>query len=196
MTKSHAEWIKDAQKPKNWFSSAKTIMAAMDELKPAMRDYWISMKEWAEGDSKAMPSVEYNSVYLMLSALVIENLCKGQIALQLTEVEKRVLDNGKWPRRLMGNHKIEAFFKDVGFTPTAQDREIVSRIQTAIDWRGRYPLPKNPRELLQFLGNSGCDDLLAERLIKRLFKHVVANVELSNTTTHPSVSELDSNGGT
>ena len=173
MTNSNTRWVGDAQNPTNWFESARKMNAAMDQLKPAMRDFWVSLKESAEDHSKGMPTLEYNSVYLMLAALVVENLCKGYTASHLTDHEKQLLDKGQWPGRLNRNHNIRVLLKDVGFEPTAQEQEIVSRIQEAINWRGRYPLPKDPKNLPPFWSISGCDDLLVDALIKRLVRHVI-----------------------
>jgi len=171
MTDERRHLAKTAENPQNWLESALRLCAAMFELEPAMRSSMVQWTQWFEG--KAPKPLDYHAVYHMLAGLAIENLCKDHIVQHLPQDEKNKLERGSLPARLDRKHNLQKLFDDVGFKPSAQDQEIIDRIQLALYWRGRYPVGKDdlamPRSYSPF---SGADDLLTRNLIRRLAKHV------------------------
>jgi hypothetical protein len=170
--KTALQLAKTAGNPEAWFESASRLRAAMAQLEPAMLDYMVQMKLWFESKTSSPPSAEFHSVYLMIAGLAIENLCKGNIAQRLNADERATLERGKLPRRLDRRHNINILLADVGFSPSAQDLEILPRINEALHWRGRYSVPKDHLKITPTFVFSGADDILAGNLIRRLANHV------------------------
>jgi len=103
----------------------------------------------------------------MLAGLAIENLCKGHIASHLQPAEKAILDEGKLPPRLDQQHRIIRLLSETGISLSADENELLTRMQDSIQWLGRYPAPKFSKYLVNEM-NAACDIEQIGDLLSRL----------------------------
>lgn len=170
---------KTLRNPENWFHSARRLIFAMRQLEPSINHFWEALANQGASREKEypIPDVECLSVYLMLAGLTIENLCKGHIASHLRADEEAILEEGKLPPRLDQQHRIIRLLSETGLVLSEGDNELLTRVEDAIQWLGRYPAPKSFKHLVNEI-NAARDIEQIGDFLRRLQAHVAAGFHL------------------
>ena len=104
----------------------------------------------ASSTGEAVPATDLHllqRIFLMLCGFAVENFCKAVVVVQLSEREnERVRTGGAIPGQLK-SHKLNKLLKQLGFVVRPEDDQLATRLEEAIVWRGRYPVPLNPSGL-------------------------------------------------
>ena len=83
----------------------------------------------------------------MLCGFAIENLCKALLAVRLSEQETaRVRAGGDLPNALRTD-KLHQLCARVDAPTQEEDDELLARLETAVVWFGRYPVPTRHADL-------------------------------------------------
>ncbi len=69
---------------REWFSTATELVSAAEILAPHVIDWWDSLHEWSKDSRKIFNEYGYHSLFMMLYAYAIENLCKGYMVGRLS----------------------------------------------------------------------------------------------------------------
>ena len=163
-------FAKSAANQDNWFRSANSLVAAMKQLAPLIERYFDVLKA---GDFEDLPEHDQHFTFLMLGGYAIENLCKGCLISQLKAVELEDLrEKGDFPERLR-KHKLGKYVADIGFPLTAVDKPLLERVESALLWRGRYPIPLRSADMTPSISMKGDVGRLFG-MIDRLRHHVGA----------------------
>ncbi len=164
---------KTLRNPDNWFRSARRLTFAMRQLEPSIIHFWKALANQGTSREKdfPIPDVECLSVYLMLAGLAMENLCKGHIVSHLRPEEKAILDEGKLPPRLDQQHRVIRLLSEIGIGLSAEENELLIRVQDSIHWLGRYPAPKSFKYLVNEINAVGDIEQIGN-FLSRLQAHV------------------------
>ncbi|MBN1392084.1 MAG: hypothetical protein JW947_04695 [Sedimentisphaerales bacterium] len=138
-----------AQSPEAWRRTAIGLKRSADII----WEQWFGVFSRLEGGQKAKCTTqELGDLYLLLpsflllSGLAIENALKGLlISKEPSIVESKI----KWKVGL-GGHDLGDLFKRSGFIPTSDEQEFLNALTQAILWTGRYPVPKEHANKLEF----------------------------------------------
>jgi hypothetical protein len=157
--------------PKQWFDNANRLTLAMSLIEPSVLSYWEILNKH-EGFSEETPEYDCHLIFLMLAGYAIENLCKGFLVTTLSREEATAVKSGKYPRRL-ATHSIPQLVKWAGLEVDEIERNLLLRIQAAVVWRGRYPVPKSGDEISPFMQNAS-DVARVNRFLMKLRRQVGA----------------------
>jgi len=178
---------------REWFSTANELIAAAEVLAPRVIAWWDSHIEWSKGQGIFLEH-GYHSIFLMLYAFAIENLCKGhligQFSLEETELIRK---NRRLPKKLT-DHRLCELIDSIGLKYNLEDEDILRRLERASVWGGHYPIPKDyskvrPRKYSDGKEYTtawlGRDDLERVRsLANRIREHVNAPVSYRVNVQH------------
>jgi hypothetical protein len=159
--------------PKQWFDNANRLMLALNLIEPNVQEYWRIFNKDA-GSSEKTPEYNCHLIYLMLAGYAIENLCKGFLASNLSHQDHAAIKQGKYPGRL-ATHNIPLLVDWTGLQTDEMEKQLLSRIQVAVVWRGRYPMPKESDKISPFV-EIGSDLRRIELFLMKLHRHVGAKL--------------------
>lgn len=174
-----------ARNPVGWLHSAEQLRRAADAVLEHVRRDWQSLPRAfanALAGEQRPPSVA--GQYMMLAGFAIENLAKGLI---LVSEPRRVQPDPAKPGRLLrwegSGHLLERLLRDANVTLSGAESELVARLETFINWAGRYPVALQAMEMAHPPGEDGrarmsSDDIavleaLYERLQRRLWHEAI-----------------------
>jgi len=143
--------------PGSWLISALTLWDAARRLHPIEQPS-------REGEMFLQP------VFYMLLALSFENLLKGMIALQGTPVS---VNNKLNP--YFAKHALERYAKKIDpgvFVFDGTEMALLRRLEPFLTYGGRYPMPKEPSNVVALMGYSNHELEDADVLWKRLYTHL------------------------
>jgi hypothetical protein len=133
-----------ARNPAAWASLAVSLKESADVVLTASRAAMIRvMGEWARVDDKTSAMAWSGRVYMLLAGLAVENLVKGLLVVK--DPSQIQPDPNDWDRlfgRWVGKGHLNAELFDQGsVAASAEERELVDRLGTFVEWAGRYPTP-------------------------------------------------------
>ena len=76
----------------------------------------------------------------MLAGLAVENLLKALIVKRM-HAENRPVTEGNVLRLERGRHSLVALSRSAQITLSSEEREVLARLSTFVQWAGRYPVP-------------------------------------------------------
>lgn len=124
---------------REWQSEAHSLRRAALILRQEAKRDWDNIKRnrlaIAEGTFDSPPALE--GAMTMLNGLAIENLVKGLWVQTNEPVDKK----GGLIKKLK-KHNIIPLLKEVHFTLSHEDQELLLRLESYVTWAGRYPMPK------------------------------------------------------
>lgn len=59
---------------------------------------------------------------------------------------RSLVSGGRLATSLAGPHDLLALFREIGFTLSAREKNLVGRLNETVTWAGRYPVPKRERD--------------------------------------------------
>lgn len=125
---------------REWFSTANELIAAAEILAPHIVAWWDSLTEWSKGQGIFLEH-GYHSIFLMLYAFAIENLCKGHLVSRLSfEERESIRASGRLPGELK-THDLRKLVDSIGLKLNLEDEDMLRRLERASVWGGRYPIP-------------------------------------------------------
>lgn len=132
----------------NWLNMASRLTFAMRQLEPSVRRFWCAaLSQGTDHEEPFPPEEECVAIHLMLGGFATENLCKGYLCGYLSDTDKAALDRGELPARLKSKHKIAELIRGTGFQTTAEEDELIVRVEDCVEWVARYPVPMVYRKL-------------------------------------------------
>jgi hypothetical protein len=141
-------WLSD---PKTWATSAMMLRVAVHGLAGLWRQDTDRIK--AGEQLEECPYALVGTPVMMLAGMALETLAKGAIAGQCGAEWKGVL-----PRELR-THNVAELLERAGIVLSADERELVERLEVLIEWFGRYPVPTNPQKGMRFGVPARIEDL-------------------------------------
>ena len=82
------------------------------------------------------------AAFLMLAGFAIEALLKGIVIAR----DPSTVSDGRFPKWLL-NHDLARLMKRANVSLTEDEAQLVRRLAEAVQWRGRYPVPRHAGEL-------------------------------------------------
>jgi hypothetical protein len=166
-----------------WFRTANKLIAAMDLLQSNVHSFWESLGDLVLDpktnettiDEKTNPTVKHSLVnqHMMLAGFAIENLCKGHLANQLSDEERKaVQERGVLPKSLRCHDALN-LLEQTGMTVSDTEKSLLNRITEAVLWRGRYPSAISHESLRPFAQMESDIDRI-NSLLQKLRRHVGA----------------------
>lgn len=127
-----------------WFATADELQFAAELLKPQVTEWWRGVVAWTECVARprtvSFPALGCHSIFLMLFAFAIENLCKGAL------IRDRRVDASSWslpdarlPKELK-THDLRFLARAADFAVDELEEDMLARLTRAGLWRGRYPV--------------------------------------------------------
>lgn len=159
----------------SWFRIANELTTAMGLMEPYIKEYWDRLKASLGDTTNELEQLEYSvaNVHLMLAGFVVECLCKGFLARQLSPEERKKVESGDLPNSLKGSHGILEFVQRTGLSLAAAEDDLLKRITEAVVWRGRYPIPTAHERIKPYA--EICSDVdRTKRFLLKLRHHVGA----------------------
>jgi hypothetical protein len=93
--------------------------------------------EWGRLESALRHLTGTGQVFLMLAGLAIENLAKALLVhRKLVSVTK-----GSITRKDLQAHGVETLLGRAGVKLSKEERRLIRRLDKAVEWSGRYPVP-------------------------------------------------------
>lgn len=174
-----------ARNPAAWLYSAEQLKRAADAVLEFVRRDWENLPsafQAAVADEPMPPPVA--GQYMMLAGFAIENLAKG---LLIVSNPAKVQPDPAKPDRLFrwdgSGHLLQRLLNESGESLSPAETELVARLETFINWAGRYPVALSAMKMAHAPGEQGparmsADDVsvfeaLHERLRARLWTEAV-----------------------
>jgi hypothetical protein len=133
--------------PGEWLETADGLLEVLNEMAPSVRAAWGRNVEWMESQRKqvpygrSLPPDEVFGVYLMIGGFAVENILKAaMVARRHTEFAGLFDKDGKLPAPLK-SHALFDLAKSLSLELTDTDESMLRRMEFAIAWYGRYPVP-------------------------------------------------------
>ena len=133
---AHAEFIRLANSPLLWQVFANDLRVCAErigELHVAAIDAAMT------GDTSHPHLTHTGQVFLMLAGMAIENLANAL----LLQRKKTSVTTGQISGANLKGHNVAGKLKRAQVRLSAPDSELVERLQKAVIWSGRYPIPTN-----------------------------------------------------
>lgn len=125
---------------REWQSEAHSLRRAALILRTEAQRDWDNRKaSRAKGSFDPPPALE--GAMTMLNGLAIENLVKALWVRGLVQTNDPVDEKGRLIDKLK-KHKIIPLLKDVNFTLSQEDEELLLRLECYVTWAGKYPMPE------------------------------------------------------
>ncbi len=159
-----------------WLNLAKRLKLSADVMwknySDALNEYPLSQDVWNR-------RLAFMESYMMLAGFTFENLLKGiDIGRNSNPEDDSGLDTNLWAVHgrlwnVNGGHGISDFAKRIDENLTADEIELLKRLEEFIVWAGRYPIPKTANK---FSNSNEPKNLTTLKdtdpeIINRLFKH-------------------------
>lgn len=141
-----SNFARDLLSARKWFEAANELESALDILEPHVLAWWQSMREWSRKNAPIWREHGYAGLYLMLSAYVLENLCKGFLASKLSSADRELVrSKGKLPK-ILDSHDTLELVQKVGLDVSETDQALLQKLSRAATWFGRYPVSRFYRD--------------------------------------------------
>jgi hypothetical protein len=127
----------------SWLSSALRLKQAADLLWVA---YEGDLRSMVEGTTPAhqLDNLGVGFSWMMLTGFCLENLVKGALLKKQPHLPK----GGRLPRWPGRGHDILTMFRAAGISLRPPEEDFLARLRDFVTWRGRYPIPKAPKEMM------------------------------------------------
>lgn len=126
---------------RNWFAAADELQFAVDLLRPQVTAWWEGIEAWQKAvpRPRLFPPLGCHSILMMLSAYVVEDLCKGAMVRDgRVDLTPAFVARDGIPKDLKG-HQLRLLVRRVEMSATLEEQELLIRMTRAAVWRGRYP---------------------------------------------------------
>lgn len=140
-----------------WFDKATELLLLAEIVEQKLRESWTDARKNTERDvilktedivkrieeerrSDRWP-LQAQSLYLMLVAFAIENLCKADIVrTQGLVISEEIQKSGKLSEKLK-THDLVSLVRKVGLNLDQQEQTLLRNLQKTAVWTARYPVP-------------------------------------------------------
>lgn len=178
--------------PTEWLDSAEELMRAANILAEKSKDMRsvssLGLKD-EDGDYGLIDTPGLSNSYFLLAGFAIENLIKGIIVYN----DPTVITKGKLDKKIDSHNIINLAQKIDEFSFTEKQKEVCKKIEEAIPYWGRYPIPTKQGEVAPYTKitaervkviNSLFDELssLLHKKIKNGWNPDVAGLSLEHVT--------------
>lgn len=149
---------------------------------------WDFVQQWL---SKAQKDLQAASVLLAadlddyenVGFHALENLAKGVILKSIPSL----VTPGRLPRWPCPGHDLPKLFEAAEIPVSTPERDLLVRLREFISWRGRYPIPQRPEEMMprETIPSGGTPYMMPgndHRLVTELFSRLerLLNLEIRN----------------
>jgi hypothetical protein len=141
-----ATYAIDSLRSFGWLEKGEALLEVAAILAPELehrwRDRFPTIGEPGGPDFRLL-----HGIFLMHCGLAAENFCKALVAVRLPEEKRNRVRQGERLPRSLTTHDLHSLCKQIGFSVLPADDELVKRLEIAVRWFGRYPVPLTPAEL-------------------------------------------------
>ncbi|MCW3480588.1 hypothetical protein OL229_13660 [Neisseriaceae bacterium JH1-16] len=145
------------QLPEVWALNADELIRAFELLaqqaeanRQAMARYLKELFQWKNGGAnqpRHVPQPKVGGSARMLGGYALETLFKG-IAVSLPANKQGLQANDKATARRLFHHELRKLAVEAGVDLTADEALLCERLEQFTVWAGRYPAPKQAKELM------------------------------------------------
>jgi hypothetical protein len=173
--------------PVFWRRVAADLLHASDAIEPAAQDYW---NMWAEKRHDELSAIGNrrggHKVVLLLRGLAVENLLKALIIGRLPEAERWALVKSGELTTSLTKHDLAGLARAADFPVTPEIAALLLRLQEAVVWSGRYPMPKRASGGAPPSQPEYRNDLVASRELSSVLLALVDNLWPGGANLAPS----------
>lgn len=131
--------ITDSEK---WFTQARSLVLAAEEVEPSVRRFWRSLSATKKVARKFLlatgPST--HTAYFLLMGFAAENYLKGLLVAHHPNLIRQKAYKGKSHLlKELGGHNLVRVATKAKFEMSSEEKELLVRLTTNIEWLGRYP---------------------------------------------------------
>ena len=188
------DYTRRVLEPEGWRNKAEELWAAAQALESGIDELWKSFDPELRSSVKRPASsatntaaereqstvINCSSVYFMLVAFALENLCKSMLACDPHYKDRNLM---KALPSEFKTHELRKLLEKIGFALDHNEPELVDRLTRSSKWAGRYHVPvemAQNRANIKFLGPKpywserfGKDDVQRiHQLVRRVQKYV------------------------
>ncbi|MCX5734999.1 MAG: hypothetical protein NTW68_11825 [candidate division NC10 bacterium] len=127
-----------ARSPAGWLMAAAELRMSADLVGDRFAE---AVGNWLEGREPGR-YLHVGAVFLMLAGFAIEALLKGIVLAG----NPSTVSHGRLPKWLL-NHDLSGLMQRANVPLTGDEDELLRRLVEAVQWRGRYPVPRHAGEL-------------------------------------------------
>lgn len=127
-----------------WRSVALSLLFAADTLWKRVRQGLVEFDEISRlGDlSKAADvGLRLRGPFFLLAGLAVENLLKALVVKRMHAENRPVTEGNVLRLEPRGRHSLVALSRSAQITLSPEEREVLARLSTFVQWAGRYPVP-------------------------------------------------------
>jgi hypothetical protein len=134
----------DLNRPGAWILSARDLLDHIQSTTDILQIAWIKSNIANESRQHAPPPRGLHRVFLLLSALVVENLLKAIVVNQANWPDSQIAE--KIPTELK-SHKLLTLASHGHVSLTNEEADLLERLTEFGIWLGRYPAPTELKQL-------------------------------------------------
>lgn len=143
MSNENKKFIEQAA-PEYWYSYAEELAETADGIYKRSKNQWIGyVYQNADGSEHTERRPFVSRPVLLFYGIAIENLIKG---LMISE-DPNLLKDVKLNKHLLGHDLSKLAGKLKTIQLTSGERELFSLLSDVVPYHGRYPVPRNARDL-------------------------------------------------
>jgi hypothetical protein len=126
----------------DWFMCARQLAESASLLAPHVRAEWAAWRAHMREKAKRPVGVSVQAPYMMLSGMSLECLCKAGIVVQHGYLDRRAVAERPFLPKALSGHKTSPLLKALDFPLNLKEENLVQRLERAVVWSGRYPVPR------------------------------------------------------
>jgi len=163
-------WWERRASPASWLHTAGLLKACAELIGKPFTDDLLTEIPPGGGRSEDAPPKLFGPVFHLLAGYAFEALLKGILVSRHPET----LKGGQLPQWLT-HHKLEDLVTKVGVTLQRDQLAFIRRVNVAVVWAGRYPVPKGHTEMDNVAASSSDLDWFQEiyELLALLLQHEI-----------------------
>jgi hypothetical protein len=135
-------FIKIANSPAQWRRSAQSLRDGASVILDSIRGAAMESAPTIPITARIATHVGRRSVFLLLAGLAIENLVKG-----LFVQRGHVTTTSSQLAGELGGHPIRWRLRRMGISLTPREERLLDRLEAAVSWQGKYPVPTKATKL-------------------------------------------------
>jgi hypothetical protein len=134
------KWTERSQSPESWLHTAKMLTACAEAVGESFTKGILTRH--SGGLTKDYPPMLFGPVFHLLAGYAFEALLKGILV-----ARQRDAITGKSLPGWLTSHNMIALLQQVGVTLEEDLLKFLRRVNIAVIWSGRYPLPKHQADM-------------------------------------------------
>jgi len=144
---AHSQHGKALSNPAAWYASARALSDSAALLVPTLAAQWQALGRFMRGAGPRPPEITVDAPFLMLCGMALEALCKAAAVSRWSEEDRNLFARaGRLPAEFSTHASLE-LLRALGVVLSEAEEVCVLRLERAVIWAGRYPVPSGSANL-------------------------------------------------